>query len=181
MLLSIYTSLISEPDDIEFFEYLYTRYKYVLIHDAYLIIKDQHYAQDIVHDAFIKIAKNIDKIDFGDNPLPILRTVTRNCSFNLYNKLKNEKNVYNIDDQLSIPDSTDLVSNAENKSDVEFIADFVESMPHCYADIFTLRYVNDLSCIQIASLLDIKASTVRKRLQRIRDAIEEKLSKGDKL
>lgn len=177
MLLSIYTSVIDDPDYSEIFELYYKNYRLTLINDAYRIIKDYDYAQDIVHDAYMRIAKNIDKIDFGDNPLPILRTVTRNCAFNYYHKLKNESVSYEWEELLTIPDKHDSMRDIETRSAIDAIADFVEKMHPFYADVFTLHYVHDLSAVQIASLLDIKASTVRKRLQRIRDAVTQNLPK----
>ena len=147
------------------------------MHDAYQIIKDYSYAQDIVHDAYMRIAQNIDKIDFGDNPLPILRTVTRNCAINYYNKFKKQPLSYEWDELLVIPDEHNQNRYIEDKNTVEAIADFVEKMPSFYADVFTLYYVHDLTAVQIASLLEINASTVRKRLQRIRDALNQNLPK----
>ncbi len=170
--------MITDAEKAELFETLYKKYRLVLIDDAYRIIKDYDYAQDIVQEAYYRIAKNIDSIYIGPEPLPLLRTVTRNCAFNMYAKQKREIGLFEYGEYEAGEDD-DFVDRLESKSDAELIADFVGKMSPEYADIFTLRYVHDMSSVQIAGLLDLKAATVRKRLQRIREAVSEKLYKGD--
>lgn len=178
LLLDLCLSVISDAEKAELFEMLYRKYRLVLIDDAYRIIKDFDYAQDIVQEAYYRIAKNIDRMDFRDEPLPLLRTVTRNCAYNMYAKLKREKGIIDLEEH-NAEKSRSFEDEMENRSDAELIADFVEKMSPEYADVFTLKYVHDLPSVQIADLLDIKAATVRKRLQRIRRAVSEKLYRGD--
>lgn len=180
MLLEIYVSAINDPDDLALFELLYDKYRLILIDDAYAIVKDQGYAQDIVQEVYMRVANNMDRIDFGTNPVPLLRTVTRNCAINFYHKIKREYGTYRYEEEILIDDRLDLASDVENKSDVEMIADYVERMPDGYADVFILKYIYDLSSVQIAAILDLKASTVRKRLQRIRETVTEKFYREEK-
>ena len=174
MLLQVYISAINDTDDLALFELLYDKYRLLLIDDAYAIVKDQGYAQDIVQEVYMRVAQYMDKIDFAENPMPLLRTVTRNCAINFYHKMKRECGTYGYEEEILIADKLDIASDIENKSDVEMIADYVERMPDGYADVFMLKYMYDLSSVQIAAILDLKASTVRKRIQRMRETITDK-------
>ncbi len=175
MLPVVYLSAIADENYTEEFERLYDKYHLVLMDDAYRIIKDYDYAQDIVQESFLRVARNMGRIDFSSRPLQLLRTINRNCAFDLYARLKRENNLMEYEESDSVADEKDFVSDLESRSDAEMIALFVEKMAPGYGEVFILRYMHDLSCVQIAGLLDMKAATVRKRLERIRSAVAEKL------
>ncbi len=171
LLLEMYISAINSPEDRELFEMLYDKYRLILIDDAFAILKNENDAQDVVQEVYLRVAMNMDKIDFSVNPVPLLRAVTRNYAINLQKRQRKEYCVFECDE---FANCIDVPSDVENKNDVEMIADFVEKMPESYADIFIMKYSCDLSNMQIAAMLDIKPSTVRKRLQRLREMIAER-------
>ena len=60
----IYLMMIDVEDDRRKFVVLYEKYRCLMMTVAISILKDNYLAEDAVHEAFIKVAKNIDK--FGD-------------------------------------------------------------------------------------------------------------------
>ena len=57
-----YLSLIDTEEEKSKFEQLYHLYRYTMLHVAVSILKETQLAEDAVHEAFIRIAKNLHKI-----------------------------------------------------------------------------------------------------------------------
>jgi RNA polymerase sigma-70 factor (ECF subfamily) len=72
------------------FEALYTEYASCMYKVAYRILKDEYLAQDAVHEAFINIFNNFDKIKENDcnKTRAFLVIIVRNISINIYNQRK---------------------------------------------------------------------------------------------
>ena len=59
----IYMQMLETPEEKSKFEQLYLEYKGLMFHVAYEILHNEQDAEDAVHQAFVKIAENIKKID----------------------------------------------------------------------------------------------------------------------
>lgn len=59
----VYLSMIDTPEDRSKFERLYIEYRDVMYHVAFKILQNEQDAEDAVHQAFVKIAENIEKVD----------------------------------------------------------------------------------------------------------------------
>ena len=59
----IYLNIIQSRSDRDKFEDLYSTYKQTMFYVANKIIKDQYLSEDIVHQAFLRIIDNLDKIN----------------------------------------------------------------------------------------------------------------------
>lgn len=59
----IYLQMLETPEEKSKFEQLYLEYKGLMFHVAYEILHNEQDAEDAVHQAFVKIAENIKKID----------------------------------------------------------------------------------------------------------------------
>ena len=62
----IYLQLIDSPEEKSRFEELYITYRKLMFHVAKGILGNDQDAEDAVHDAFLSIAKNFDKISTED-------------------------------------------------------------------------------------------------------------------
>ena len=62
-MLIIYLQMIETPEEKSKFERLYLEYRGLMYHVAYEILHNEQDAEDAVHQAFVKIAENIKKID----------------------------------------------------------------------------------------------------------------------
>ena len=61
-MLNLYLLMIDSTDDKNKLELIYNQYKNLMLNRAYDILKDRGLAEDAVHNAFIRILKNLDKI-----------------------------------------------------------------------------------------------------------------------
>lgn len=59
----LYLSLIETEEDKIKFEDIFNSYKKTMYYVANSILKDEHYSHDAVQNSFLKIIKNIDKIE----------------------------------------------------------------------------------------------------------------------
>ena len=58
----IYMAMIDSPNDRDKFERIYHKYRFLMLNVAKKILTNHHDAEDAVHQAFISIIENIDKI-----------------------------------------------------------------------------------------------------------------------
>ena len=68
-----------------------------------------------------------------------------------------------------------LEAIVEDKNIVEKVKREIDLLPEIYRDTMSLKYYNDLSNKEISSVLSIPISTVKKRLQRGRKILIQKL------
>ena len=97
-MLALYMSFIDSEDDREKFEIIYNEYRKRMVSTAYSILHNHEDAEDAVHDAFIRIAKNMKSIDDpkSKKTLAYVITATKNNAINIFNKNKRNRETKKI-------------------------------------------------------------------------------------
>lgn len=97
----IYLQMIDTPEDRSKFEQLYLEYRGLMFHVANKILRNEQDAEDMVHQAFLKVAENIEKI--GDPKCPktqsYIVTIVENQSIDLYRR-RQKHQVVELSDEL---------------------------------------------------------------------------------
>lgn len=170
IMLSFYLSLVDDRDDKGKFERIYRQYKNLMLSCAFSILKDESLAEDAVHDAFMRILKNLDKIDEVQSPRTrgFVVVITENTAKTLYNKMNRVKLV-ELDDNIPMDESVE--QNAEQAITAEFIAQKIDELPDNYKNVMLLKYLNGLNNKEISNALGLSDTLVRKRLERGRKAL----------
>lgn len=172
-MLSVYLMMIDNSDDKVKFEKVYKNYKNIMLNRAYEIVKERQLAEDAVHNAFLKIINNLPKIydaDSNETKWYVIVIVTNEA-----------KKIYNKENKILKAELTDMESDfnleavVEDKNIVEKVKKEIGLLPEIYRDTMSLKYYNDLSNKEISSVLSIPISTVKKRLQRGRKILIQKL------
>ena len=163
----IYLMMIESDEDKNKFEILYEKYRNLMYKVAFNVVKDEYFAEDAVHDTFVKIAKNMSEIgDVEDKKTRnFIMVVTKNTALDSYRK------------RTESADSAeeDYEGSTENR-----VLDIIRNMSDGYKNVFLLKYVNGLSNGEIADVLGITEATIRKRLSRGKEIIENTLEgKGE--
>ncbi|MBT9173622.1 MAG: ECF RNA polymerase sigma factor SigM [Syntrophomonadaceae bacterium] len=173
-MIAIYLAVIHTEQDKNKFEILYTTYRKLMFYIANQILKDEYLAEDAIHQAFLKIIENLDKIEnvHCHKTKSYIVIMVRNNAINLYNRRKRDTTVSLEQIEFCISDETFSWSE-----DLDYLANAVMRLPVLYKEVLTLKYVQELSNAEIAQTLDISAATVRKRLERARHKLEETLIK----
>ena len=175
-MLPIYLAMIGGEEDKNKFELLYVTYMKLMFYVANRILNDERFAEDAVHQTFLKILENFDKVKeiFCHKTKSYIVIMVRNTAINLYNQRKRNTTISLEDVEYCI--TTEPISVAE---DLDHLARAVLKLPVIYKDVLTLKYVQGFSNEEIAKMLDISEATARKRLERAKRRLEEILGREE--
>lgn len=174
-MLIFYLSLLDNDEEKSKFENLYYEYRSLMKYIAFGILKDDCLSEDAVHNAFLKLSGHLDKIDEinSDRTKGFIVKVVENISKDMYRKRKKDSEIP-LDESiyLSVSDDFSLASFG-----IELIVSKIETLPSIYSDVLVMKYLHELSNKEIANILNIKESTLRKRLERAKILLAEILEK----
>ena len=173
-MLPIYLAMLDGEEDKNKFELLYVTYRKLMFYVANRILNDERLAEDAVHQTFLKILENFDKV--GEISCHKTRSyvviIVRNAAINMYNRRKRHP---------AVPIEEAAFCAAEEKlertDDLDSLAKAVLKLPAIYKDALKLKYVQEFSNAEIAGMLGISEAAVRKRLERARRMLEEILGR----
>lgn len=174
-MLQIYLSAVDSTEDKSLIEFLYTEYKQIMYKTAVSILHNKEDAEDAVHEAFLRVIKNISKFrkySCNEN-VSYLVIIVRGIALNMLSA-KNKK--VELPEDLSSSD--DIEQTVENDITYEQVVKNIQSLSPTLKNIATLMWVNQLSEKEIAQLLDIYINTVRSSVSRAR-AVLNKANKED--
>lgn len=158
------------------FEAIYNMYKNVLFYQALNIVKNENDAEDILQEAFIKIAKNIKGIDNikSKETLSFLIVITKNTAYDYMRKASKTEELPLSEIELSLDEN--VLDNLVNKIEYEEIVSIIKSIPSPYAEVLYLHYVKDYSIKKTATLVNKKVATVKMQLVRGKRILIDRLS-----
>lgn len=171
-MLIFFLSMLETDEDKNKFTLLYEKYRKLMFYIANQILKDDYLSEDAVEQTFVKIIEYLDNISDVDchKTKSYIVIMIRNCAINLYRQRKNHPTV-------SLDDDIELANDQPFEIDeMDVLTKAVVKLPVIYRDIYTLKYVQELSNQEIAKILDISESTVRKRLERAKEKIQQFLN-----
>lgn len=176
-MLNFYLTVLNTDDEKNQFSELYIKYRQDMYAVSYSILNNREDAEDAVHETFISIANNFEKIK--RIPCQEIKRyfviIVRNISFNIYNKNKRriEKCESFEDNQVSV--EVDFFENFNHQQLVKSISE----LPLIYKDIVYLYFLKEMTAKEIAKFLKITPETVWKRAERAKYMLKELLTKGD--
>lgn len=176
-MLLFYLSMIKDEEDKGKFEIIYNTYRNLMLNRAYEILQDKSLVEDAVQEAFLRIIKNITKINMDNSHKTkgYVVVVLENVAKNMYNKSKKIVTVGFEEDYAS----ADFTEELDRKNEAEYIAKLIELLPDAYRDVLVLKYINDFSDKEIASALGISNANARKRLERARNALKNLIESSE--
>jgi len=162
----------SSESDQEKFEYLYRKYKNLLLHKAYDILKDYSLAEDAVSESYIRIYKNLHKIDdpASNRSIAFAVTIVKNVSLTMLSKEKRFP-VEEYDE--SRPDSFDLEESVLASISSQEIFGIMEQLGEELSSVFVLRYAYDYSLKEVGTLLNISENNAAVRLHRAKKKLAQ--------
>lgn len=172
----IYLLLIDAEEDKRKFVILYEKYRYLMLKVANDVLNDSFLAEDAVHNAFIKIAKNIDRIGNIESKETkrYLITITKNCTIDIYRKRYKQMKKEIYIDELGGKETllVYLECDIDNR-----ILDILKNLPIKYRDVFLLKYSSRMENNEIAKMLGISEGNVRQRLARGKEKIQKEINR----
>ena len=142
------------------------------------LTRNEHDAQDVVQDAFLRAFKYFGGFH-GGNSRSWLLSIVRNTTYTWLQKNRKQELATVFDEE--IHDIEDPASNPEvlllNKSDQQEIRRAVEQLPVEFREVMILRELEGMSYKEIAEMADVPIGTVMSRLARARKQLQKQLTK----
>ncbi len=171
---------IDDPENRSLLEKIYITYKKDLYLTAYDMVKNHQIAEDIVHNAIIRANDHIEKISdvkckkTRSYLVVIVKNLCRDYFKEDMVKGIHMRHLTPIDEFINIHNGDDLIETElimeETMLEIEEIMDMIKPS---YSEVLKLRYYDEMSIDEIATILNIKPSNVGVRINRGIKAIQK--------
>jgi RNA polymerase sigma-70 factor (ECF subfamily) len=136
-----------------------------------LFVDDRNAAEDLVQEAFIRLARSGHRIRDPAKAPAYLRSIVLNLARDHNRRgLMSLRHHLPQDDQAAIDDEITL------RDDQQRVIDALRELPHRQRDCIVLRYYDDLGIDDIASTLGISRNSVKTHLGRALNRLEHDLA-----
>jgi len=140
------------------------------------MLRDEHTAEDLLQEVFVKAWRALDQFDPSRPLFPWLRTIAIHAALNEMRKKRRRREVSDPDKVLPF-----LASTARSEGSVEFrelqeaVEAAIEGLPPAWSAVFRLRIQEQLGYVEIAQALDIPLGSVMSSLSRARLRVTRQL------
>lgn len=162
----IYLQMIDTPEERSKFEQIYLEYKGLMFHVAYEILHNEQDAEDAVHQAFVKIAENIKKIDAPVCPKThsYVVTIVEHQAIDQYRRLQKHPSVELIEEIQG--------TNAHYEGDND-LTKCILKLPARYREMILLRYHHGYTVREIAKIMGLSLPAAIKLDQRAKNKLKK--------
>lgn len=176
-MLAYYLSLVDSPEEKSTVEEIYHEYKNLILFLALSKLQDQHLAEEALHDVMLVVIDHVKKLQGRDENAvkSFIYLVTRNVCVDILRKELRYKNAENIEEVSLHLQNEDPQDTLEEKLVIELIAE----MQPIYRDVVELIAIYGMTVKECAKALKITPAACRKRLERARAIIREKLKEEE--
>lgn len=172
----------AKSGDYQAFDLLVLKYQSQLISTAFKFVKDVQIAEDIVQDSFIKAFKALESFREDSSFYTWIYRITVNTSKNFLVSKKRKSELLNSDlseeasyeiEPVEAYSPEDLLQATQLK---KVITETIDQLGEDTRTALTLRELDGLSYEQIADVVNCPVGTVRSRIFRGREVIDEAIS-----
>lgn len=162
------------------FTELYNAYRYTMLYVANSILKNQSEAEDVVHDAFLKILEIIDQIGEVNcsKTKSLIVIIVKNKAIDRFRREKHTEQHPLDDYEYTLADDDgepgDIVIGRQG---YERLIAAIGSLGDKYTSVLELKYIHGYSNSEVARILDIEPKAVNMRLYRAKGRLREILAK----
>ncbi|MCT2536101.1 RNA polymerase sigma factor SigW [Aquibacillus koreensis] len=165
------------------FEDIVNFYQNKVYQICFRMVGNAHEAEDLAQEAFIRAYVNIHTFDDKRKFSTWLYRIATNLSID---RIRKKKPDYFLDAEVKGTDGLDMYSQlpaeqALPEEEVEslelqsYIQQEIMQLPTKYRSVIALRFVDELSLIEISEILNIPVGTVKTRIHRGREALRKRL------
>lgn len=158
-------------------------YKDKVYQICYRMLGNRHEAEDIAQDAFIRAYININSFNIDLKFSTWLYRIATNLCID---RIRKKKPDYYLDAEVAGTDGLTMYSQISSKSDMpekelesleleESIQREILKLPDKYRSVIVLKYIEELSLIEISEILNLPIGTVKTRIHRGREALRKQL------
>ncbi len=151
------------------FEQLYLRYRGMMLYVAMGVLHDGPDAEDAVHQAFLSVLENLEKLPEVESPKTqaYVVTVTERKAIDM---LRAEKNYVEIE--------VEALGREFQAPGASGLEDAMERLPARYREVMLLRYQQGYDTKEMAQMMGIKRESVEKLLWRAKSRLKQIMEEG---
>jgi RNA polymerase sigma factor (sigma-70 family) len=145
-----------------------------LVRLARLFVDDRNAAEDLVQEAFIRLARSAGRIEDRTKAAAYLRSIVLNLA-----RDQNRRGLVSLRHQLPFDDRRASVEDEiALRDDQRRVIEALRDLPHRQRDCLVLRYYHELGIADIAATLSVSPNSVKTHLQRGLAALERNLAES---
>lgn len=165
--------------DRKFFSYLYEKYYEQIFVFIYKKIQDESVCGEVCSRIFLKAITHIDK--YEDRGFPFSSWLYRIASNEVNQFFRSQKkNIWVQVDENSVASIASELEIEEDEKQLERILRAMEELPQEKSALIELRFFEDRSFKEIASIFAISEASAKMKVYRIIESIKKSLLKGTK-
>lgn len=147
---------------------LYRLYEQPMYFEAYKILHDEYLAEDAVHEAFLRLIRNREKILKSESPKVrsyVYKTL-KSAALDLYRSQKKQR------ENCCVLDEAVENTIATEETFINLPLSHIDELPTKYAPVMRCLFLDGLSIKETAAVLKISEVCVRKRCERARKILK---------
>ena len=147
---------------------LYKLYEQSMYYEAYKILHDEYLAEDAVHEAFLRLIRNRNKIS---NPSSrevrnYAYKTLKSAALDIYRRQKKQRE--NCCESMETIEFLFKDDNANSNN----IVSLISKLPPKYATVMRCLFIRELSIHETSAVLRISEACIRKRCERARKLLK---------
>ncbi len=143
---------------------LYTRHHQKLLYFLQKGAKSSTLAEDLLHDTFIKVWENREKLDPEQPFKPYLYTIAQHQLFNLLKRARHEQTILAQMQQGALTEVNATELQLDFKESSLLLEEAIRQLPPRCREVFQKCYIEELSYKETATELRISESTVHNQM-----------------
>ncbi len=159
----IYMTMMDSEEESKF-EIIYKKYKGLMFWNANNILNNAEDAEDAVHQAFVKIAKNIRAIDEPVSPRTerFVITIVKNTAIDIYRRAKKRKTIgyAEVEQKVSI-----------SHENIDRLTRCILMLPENYQKLMLMKYYYGYDMKESAKILGVSEANVYKLYQKAKEEL----------
>ena len=168
---------------------LIEKYKRPIFNLAYRMLLSEEEAEDAFQETFFKAYKSLDKYKINYSFFTWLYTVALNVCRNRRKKKwryhffsineplgDDEKLTWQVSDLKLAPDVL-----LERKQEMALVSEAINTLPEKYRVVIVLRYLEDMSYLEISEVVGLPLGTIKTQIHRGRKIIQDYIGKQKKV
>lgn len=168
----IYLQMIETPEDKAKFERLYNKYRDLMYNIAYCFLKNEHDAEDAVHQAFVSIIENLEKLSSVGSPKTkaFCVIVVERKALNMIRERKKYADSYDLEMEgveITLPEEHSGLPSA------------MAQLSARYREVLLLRFHHGYTTKEIADILSISHSAALKLIWRAKHELSALLEREE--
>lgn len=157
----------------EAFAQLYRRHEAVVYRFACGMTGSSVVAEDVVQEVFLTLMRDLHRYDPVRAALPTyLYGVARNIS---RARARKDRRFVSLEAASSVPATDDPAARVSERDDVRVLRVAISGLPAKFREVLVLCDLHELDYAQVAVILRVPVGTVRSRLSRARQQIQQRM------